>query len=67
MDDYLTMQKAAEHLGVSYWTVYRLVKAGTLRTYASPVNRRVKLVRRADLEALRQPRLIADAEGKAAA
>jgi excisionase family DNA binding protein len=58
------MHQAAELLGVSYWTVYRLVKAGKLQAYASPINRRVKLVKRADLAALMRPTPIEDASQK---
>jgi excisionase family DNA binding protein len=55
MDDFVTMGQAAKLLGVSYHTVWRLVKAGKLQTYQSPINRRVKLVKRSDLAGLMQP------------
>jgi excisionase family DNA binding protein len=68
MDDFVTMQQAADMMGVSYWTVYRLVKAGKLQAYQLPSNRRLRLVKRADLAALMTPTPIADDEqGKAAA
>jgi excisionase family DNA binding protein len=67
MDDFLTLQQAADLMGVHRITVWRLVRAGKLRTYRSQANRRVKLVKRADVEALMRPRLIEDTEGKAAA
>jgi excisionase family DNA binding protein len=67
MDDFVSMQQAADLMGVSYWTVYRLVKAGKLPTYRSPLNRRVKLVKRSDLAALMTPTPIEPEEGKAAA
>ena len=67
MDDFVTMQQAATLLGVSYVTVWRMVKAGKLQTYSSPINRRVKLVKRADLAALMTPQPIDGEEGKAAA
>jgi excisionase family DNA binding protein len=53
--DYLTMQEAADELGVTRFTISRLVRAGTLASYASPLNRRQKLVKREDVEALREP------------
>jgi len=67
MDDFLTLQQAADLMRVHRITVWRLVRDGKLRMYQSETNRRVKLVKRSDVEALMRPRLIEDAEGKAAA
>jgi excisionase family DNA binding protein len=67
MDDFVTIQEASRLMGVSRWTIWRLVKEGSLQSYESEINRRVKLVRRADLEALARPRLVHTEEGKAAA
>jgi excisionase family DNA binding protein len=67
MDDFLTLQQAADLMGVHRITVWRIVRDGKLRTYRSQANRRVKLVKRADVEALMRPRLIEGTEGKAAA
>ena len=67
MDDYVTIQQAAGIIGASRWTVWRLVKEGRLQTYQLETNRRVKLVKRSDVEALMTPRPTEDAEGKAAA
>jgi excisionase family DNA binding protein len=67
MDDFLTLQQAADLMRVHRITVWRLVRAGKLRMYQSETNRRVKLVKRADVEALMRPRPIEDAEEKAAA
>jgi len=67
MDDFVTMQQAADLMGVSRWTLWRLVKEGRLPSYQSELNRRVKLVRRADLAALMTPKRIDANEGKAAA
>ena len=68
MDDFVTMGQAADILGVSRMTVWRLVRDRKLPAYQSPVNRRVRLVKRADVEALMRPRPIEDAiEGKEAA
>ncbi len=39
-------------------TVYKLIREGKLPTFRSEVNRAVRLVRRADLDRLRQPRPI---------
>jgi excisionase family DNA binding protein len=67
MDDFLTLQQAADLMRVHRITVWRLVRDGKLRMYQSETNRRVKLVKRADVEALMRPRPIEDAEGKEAA
>jgi len=66
MDDFLTLQQAADFMRVHRITVWRLVRDGKLRMYQLETNRRVKLVKRADVEALMRPRPIEDAEGKAA-
>ena len=55
MDEYLTLTEAARLLGVSRWTLYRRIDEGALTVYQSPSNRRVRLVKRADVEALRTP------------
>lgn len=65
--DYTTLTEAAQLLGVSRWTVYRRVKEAGLTVYESPANRRVKLVKRNEIEALMRPRPIKDHEGKEAA
>jgi excisionase family DNA binding protein len=67
MDDFLTLQQAADLMGVHRITVWRLVRAGKLQMYQSETNRRVKLVKRSDVEALVRPRPIEVDEGKAAA
>jgi excisionase family DNA binding protein len=67
MDDFLTLQQAADLMRVHRITVWRLVRDGKLRMYQSETNRRVKLVKRSDVEALMRPRPIEDAEGKEAA
>jgi excisionase family DNA binding protein len=67
MKEYLTMQEAARFLGIGRQTLWRLVRAGKLQTYQSEINRRVKLVKRSDIEDLMLPRPIESEEGKAAA
>jgi len=57
-DEYLTVQEAADNLGVSRFTVWRLIRDEELTAYQSSVDRRRKLVRRADVEALKQPKAI---------
>jgi len=67
VDDFVTIQQAAKLLGVHRITVWRLVRDGRLQAYQSPINRRVKLVKRADLTALMTPQPIDGDEKKAAA
>lgn len=55
-DDFVTMREAQDILGVSKFTMWRLVKDGKLTAYQSEIDRREKLVRRADLEALSRPK-----------
>ncbi len=53
--DFVTLTEAAEELGVWRFKMSRLSRDGELRTFVSPLNRKQKLVRRGDLEALREP------------
>jgi len=61
-EEYLPITHAAKRFGVSHQTLWRLVRAGRLSTYQSQTNRRVKLVKRADVEALMVPKPIAAGE-----
>ncbi len=54
-DEYMTIKEAAKALGISRATIYRRVKAGELEAYQSRADRRERLVRRADIEALMRP------------
>jgi excisionase family DNA binding protein len=62
-DGYLTLFQALERLGVSRPTMQRMVRRGDLEIYRDPSNRRVRLVKVADVEHLLRP----VPEGKAAA
>ena len=54
---WLTVGEARELLRVSKATMSRLIGDGVLQTQPAPLDRRVKLVRRADVERLQaQPR-----------
>ena len=64
-DEYVTMTEAQEILGVSRFKIWQLVKDGRLPTFQSELDRRQKLIRRSDLDALREPRRL-EPEGKAA-
>ena len=54
-DEFVTMREAQEILGVSKFKMWQLVRDGHLTAYQSPVDRRQKLIKRADLDALRRP------------
>ncbi len=54
--DYFTFSQAAEYLGTSRVTLWRRVRDGDLPTYAAGSSKRVKLVKRRDLDKLREPK-----------
>lgn len=62
-EGYLTMEKAAERLGVSLVTLRKAVRAAGFETYRDNLNKRVRLVKATDVEQLRAP----VPEGKVAA
>ena len=64
--DYIDIETAMRELGVSRVTLYRLMRQFGVKRYKFPGKRRV-MVRREDLEPLRQPQERDGAEGKAAA
>ncbi len=56
--DFVTMRGAQEELGVSNYTIWRMVRDGELIAYQSPLDRRRKMIRRVDLDKLRELRPI---------
>jgi excisionase family DNA binding protein len=54
--EYLSLQEAADLMGVSRFKIWRLVREGKLETFESERDRRERLVRRTDIEALIRPR-----------
>ncbi len=54
-EEFVTMTEAQEILGVSNFTIWRMVKDGTLTAYPSKIDRRKKLIRRDEVEALLRP------------
>jgi excisionase family DNA binding protein len=52
--DFMTLTAAAEALGVSRFKISRLIRDGELQAFVSPLDRRQRLVRRSDVEALKQ-------------
>lgn len=58
--EFLNAREAARYLGVSPTTLYKLINSGTLTTYRSEVNKRDRLMRRADLDRLKAPQPIGE-------
>jgi excisionase family DNA binding protein len=52
-DDYLTLAEAAEYIGVSRAKLSRMVGEGAISHTSSPLDKRLKLFRRADLDPFR--------------
>ncbi len=57
-EEYMTLQEAREFLGISRPTMWRVLKDGDLPVYADPLDKRKKLVKREDVERLKQPRKV---------
>ena len=58
-EEYMNLKEAAEYLGISKGKMIRLVKEKTVKTYESPLDKRVSLVLKADVEQLKKPRATA--------
>ena len=65
--EYVTLQEAAEILGVSRFRMARLAADEELPVFTRPADRRVKLFKRGDVERLREPQPLERQEGKALA
>jgi excisionase family DNA binding protein len=52
-DEFLPLMQAASYLGVSRMKLSRMVREGELAYVTSPLDKRVKLFRRTDLDQLR--------------
>jgi excisionase family DNA binding protein len=69
--EYLTLDEAAELMRISRATLWRRMREDGIQTYQSVQDRRIRLVRHADIEEMMKPRPIvhtpAGLEGKAAA
>ena len=51
--EFWTVRQAREYLGVSRNKIAELIRNGVLHTEDSPLDKRVKMVRRRDVEALK--------------
>jgi excisionase family DNA binding protein len=55
-EEFMSLQEAADALGVSRFTLWRLIRDEQLAAYQLPADRRRKLVKRSEVEALKRPR-----------
>ncbi len=55
-NEFVTMAEARVILGVSNYTIWRMVRDGEVTAYQSAVDRRRKMIRRADLDSLQELR-----------
>lgn len=55
-NDLISVSEARKILGVSRFKIAELIKRELLRSYENPLNRRVKLISRAELLALKPDR-----------
>lgn len=53
-EDLMTIGEAREYLGIGRQTMANLIKRGVLTTQVDPLDRRIRLVKRADVVKLRQ-------------
>ncbi len=55
-EEFVNLTEAAAILHISKDKMVRLAKEGKIKTYENPLDKRVKLVRRVDVEELKKPR-----------
>jgi hypothetical protein len=55
-EEYLTIQQAAQLLGVSRFRMARIIRDQQLPTFERALDKRVKWLRRVDVQALLEPR-----------
>ena len=68
-EDYITSTEARELLGVSKGKMTAMIRNGEIPVYPDPVDKRVKLIKRADVDAwlakmLRRPRKLKQSEAE---
>ena len=55
--EFFSLKEAQDYLSVSKTKMWNLVKSRVLAVYSDPLDRRKKLVKKDDVEKLKQPRL----------
>ncbi len=65
-EEFLTLNQAAEELGVNRVTLWRRVQKGQITLYQSDQDQRVRLVKREDIERMKRPVMIDPAKKEAA-
>ncbi len=58
--DLIQLGRAARLIGISQNTLRKRIRSGELQTYRLPLDKRVRLVREADIAALTTPQPVAD-------
>jgi len=54
-DEFFTLKEAAERLGVSRATLWRRIRGGDIAVFQSQQDRRERLVRREEIDAMMRP------------
>lgn len=57
-EQYMSMKEAGEYLNISRTKIWNLFKQGILNSYIDQLDHRKRLVRREDVEKLKQPKRI---------
>ncbi len=65
--EFLPFTKAAQEAGISALTLRKRVAAGEIATYRNALDKRLRLVRLEDLNALRTPRQSSENSGRRSA
>ena len=65
-DVFITTRKAQELLGISKGKMTDMIERGEIKTYPDPLDKRVKLIKKADVEAILQARGRVEEEVRAA-
>ena len=52
-EDFITVEEARRRLGVSKMTIARLIHNNILKAESNPIDQRVKLIRRQDVDKLK--------------
>ena len=57
-EEFLTLNQAAEELGVSRVTLWRRAQKGQIKLYQSEQDQRVRLMKREDVDRMKRPVMV---------